>query len=309
MIAGKLLAVGNKLLDGVPDAAGDIRISVQLLIKDKLKEQRQVSASQDTIKRLEVEMKALTQLATRCVRVLDPVDPAEEAKPEPKPFGYEFNEDGTFFDADGDADGGRDEEEAELVREQENAPINGEWSFGDLDGADHDDLGEEYQPEDFFPTPSTIRLDLEDESEEESYSIKLDGTPEPFGLDFEDDDIETHRVQHFDSTVVQEVKAEVIIKKKESWSWPATMPNKKQHPISLMEDLESYGYRLNAEGTVWIAPPRMKKVAAVKPPPPVVVKKEESGLDAVKAEDAEEAEHEPEPFGYRFNDDGTFYGH
>jgi len=96
------------LLDGVPDAAGDIRISVQLLVKEKLKQQRQISASQETIKRLEVELKALTQLATRCVRVLDPADPAEEAKPDPQPFGYEFNEDGTFFDAGGDADGGRE---------------------------------------------------------------------------------------------------------------------------------------------------------------------------------------------------------
>jgi len=45
VIAGKLLAAGNKLLDGVPDAAGDVRISVQLLVKEKLREQRRPSAT------------------------------------------------------------------------------------------------------------------------------------------------------------------------------------------------------------------------------------------------------------------------
>ena len=79
--------------------------------------------------------------------------------------------------------------------------------------------------------------------------------------------------------------------------------------MCIRDSLESYGYRLNDEGTVWIAPPRMKKVGAIKPPRPVTVKKEESSLVMAKVE-AEEAEHEPEPepFGYRYNDDGTFYG-
>jgi len=300
------------LHDGVPDAAADIRISVQLLIKEKLKEQRQPSASQEDIKRLEVELKALTQLATRCVRVLDPVDPAEEAKPDSKPFGYEFNEDGTFFGGDRDADGGRDEEEAEPRHEQDSVLIRGTSSFGDLDGADHDDLDEKYPPEDFFPTPSTIRLDLQDESEEESHFINVE--------DLEDDDVEVYRGEYLgpEPGEAREENTNLIIKKEEdsqpfrtkeeSWSWPATMPEKKEHPSTLMEDLESHGYRLNDEGTVWIAPPRMKKVAAVKSPRPVVVKKEEFVLGMVKTEEAEEAEHEQEPFGYRFNDDGTFYG-
>ena len=265
-----------------------------------------------------MELKALTQLATRCIRVLDPADPAEEAKPDPKPFGYEFNDDGTFFGADEDADGGHDEEKTGPVRGQDKVSIKGTSSCDDLDGADHDDLDEEYPLEDFFSTPSTVRLELKDESEEEIHSIKLDATPEPFGLVFEDDDNETYRVQHLDVTIVQaqEENYEVNMKKEdepqsipnkkeESWSWPATM-QKKQHPISLMEDLESYGYRLNDEGTVWIAPPRMKKVGAIKPPRPVTLKKEESSLVMAKVE-AEEGEQEPEPFGYRCNDDGTFY--
>ena len=180
-------------------------------------------------------------------------------------------------------------------------------------------MDEKYQPEDFFTTPSTIRLELEDESEEETYLIRVGATPEPFGLDFEDDDNETQRAQHLDATNVEahEENTEVIIKKEDkpqpmptkkedSWSWPAAMPEKKQDPISLMEDLESYGYRLNAEGSVWIAPPLMKNAGAIKPPRPVTVKKEESSLVMAKVE-AEESEQEPEPFGYRCNDDGTFY--
>jgi len=250
---------------------------------------------------------------------LDPVDPAEEAKPDSKPFGYEFNEDGTFFGGDRDADGGRDEEEAEPRHEQDSVLNRGTSSFGDLDGADHDDLDEKYPPEDFFPTPSTIRLDLQDESEEESHFINVE--------DLEDDDIEVYRGEYLGpepgeareentNLIIKKEEVEsrsISTKKEESWSWPTTMPERKQHPISLMQDLESYGYRLNDEGTVWIAPPRMEKVAAVKPSRPVVFKKEEFKLYAVKVEEvkeAEEADHEPEPepFGYTFNDDGTFYG-
>jgi len=173
------------------------------------------------------------------------------------------------------------------VRELEIAPIKGEWSFGDLDGADHDDLDEEYPAEDFCPTPSTIRLDLEDESKEGSRHVMVKARP--VRVDYRDDDVEIHR-------------------KEESWSWPATMKEKKPLPISLMENLESCGYRLNDEGTVWIAPPPMKKVEALRPPRQVVVKKEESKLSMVKVEEAEGTEHDPEPFGYTFNDDGTFYG-
>jgi len=117
------------------------------------------------------------------------------------------------------------------------------------------------------------------------------------------------------------------------------MTEERRQPSSLMEDLDYHGYKLNAEGTVWIAPKRMIQGCEFKPPRPVNLKKEitqrpvtaregmalqrlsaavrkEEVIHPIKVEywdededEAEpEAEPEPEPFGYRFNDDGTFFG-
>jgi len=327
VIAGKHLAAGNRLLDGMPDAAGDVRISVQLLVKEKLKEQRQPTATAETVKRLEVELKALTKLATRCVRLLSPI---EEAKADPKPFGYEFNEDGTFYGAD-----------------------------------DHyEDLEEEYTHNGgCVSTPSTIRLDLNEDhlgrfdrniidGEEDLPRSRLRARrpSDPFGLDDDDDgdDDECHErlLTHCDILDAKEVNAlqedaAVSIKIEEQASQPitpraeqtgcqpTTMTEERHHPISLMEDLECHGYKLNAGGTVWIAPKRMSEGIAFKPPTRVIVKKEEVAqrpvsakkeetiqrrvtatkektTQFVKVDDELKLELEPEPFGYRFNDDGTF---
>jgi len=238
VIAGKLLAAGNKLLDGVPDAAGDVRISVQLLVRGKLREQRQTTATAGTAKRLEVELKALTQLATRCVRLLEPVvDPAEQVKQEnqePKPFGYEFNEDGTFYGGNG------------MVRRKNYAQDGGIWGFDQDFKTECDDFEEGDTPDgDYVSTPSTIRLDQVDESEENSavtvhaqpeargqnnatsynYMIrrmadsehkKMDAESESSGRNFDDDNTtEHHEDLHARDVDAFEEDAEVNVKKEE----------------------------------------------------------------------------------------------